>query len=175
MDATIVTKPITEVTSKPLSCSGVSGCPLEHAEGHMDLRGLHVRRRLGNDNYNDVHHECTDGVGDSTLNGHLEAVGALFGGILIDRVGVLESTLVSNTKKDSSTRLGYYVHTLTYRCNGSSRRISHAVWDVYVQDGDEDVRCDGESDGQATQNLEVVSGIPLQPVNRNRQDTVENE
>jgi hypothetical protein len=101
-----VTKPITEVTSKPLSRSGVSGYPLEGAEGRVDLRSLHVRRRLGNNNYNDVHYECTDGVGDSTLNGHLEAVGTLFGGILIDRMGVLESTLVSDTKKNSGTRLG---------------------------------------------------------------------
>jgi hypothetical protein len=101
-----VTKPITEVTSKPLSYSGVSGYPLEHAEGHVDLRSLHVRRRLGNDNDNDVHHECTNGVGDSTLDGHFETIGALLGGILIDRVGILESTLISDRKKNSSTRLG---------------------------------------------------------------------
>lgn len=57
----------------------------------------------------------------------------------------------------------FKVHVLTLfdRFYGTGCRSPHAVWDVDVEDRDQDVCSDGESDREATEDLEVVEGVPL--------------
>ena len=53
--------------------------------------------------------------------------------------------------------------------------MSHAVRNIDVEEGNQDVGGDGENDVQGGQSLEVVIGVALQPIHWYRDDAVNYE
>lgn len=123
---------------------------------------------MSNDDDNDVHHESANRVGKGTLDRHQETICSLFRGSLIDGIGVFDRNLLVMV----ISSLKACVHTLACRRHRAGCRSPHTVWDVDVEDRDQDARGDGESDRQATEDLEVVTRDSLQPVHRDTDDSV---
>jgi len=85
VEATMVTKPTIVATSRPLGTKSA----ITPSKLRSNLRVLHVHGRLGDDNYNDVHCQSANRVGDGSLYRHFESVGPLPRGGLIDRIDIL--------------------------------------------------------------------------------------